>query len=400
MSSAVEDGEISGASQPQEEEYHPQYEWPGDDNESHQPRHSSTYIPTLRLLVHQSAILPRKQRLAILDNYAEVQFGRDIAPPATDTPRIRLKEMEVSKLHATVFWDADRAEWAAVDMGSKHGTFVKSIAREGMIGPKPSDVSGHESDRKGGRLSMPRMASVPRRLRHLDRLTIGSTTFQVHLHPDRLPCDECSASAEQVGHEIPVFNLKSREGEEALVAGKRKREIEPREDKAADVRKALMLLKRGLLSRPSDSDSQLEAITASRIQYVDRSARRRALHSSSVPDSPGLPSTSPASPTVSPFRQNVITTTSAPPTPYPTHSAPLTVTNVGHQLLSKQGWQPGTALGLPSVDIEDERRRLIEPLEVATLAPRAGLGMMSQGSARLFGKAGTLGHRSDSRRQS
>jgi hypothetical protein len=53
----------------------------------------------------RSSILPAKQKVDILDSYFEVQIGRDIAILGSVTPRIRLKELEVSKLHATAYWD-------------------------------------------------------------------------------------------------------------------------------------------------------------------------------------------------------------------------------------------------------------------------------------------------------
>ncbi|KIL54363.1 hypothetical protein M378DRAFT_814928 [Amanita muscaria Koide BX008] len=56
----------------------------------------------------------------------ELQLGRDVPLTGMNTPKVRLKEMKVSKLHATVFWDAQRLEWSFVDMGSTHGTFLKS----------------------------------------------------------------------------------------------------------------------------------------------------------------------------------------------------------------------------------------------------------------------------------
>ncbi|THH06543.1 hypothetical protein EW146_g9582 [Bondarzewia mesenterica] len=372
--------------------YDPTYEWPGEETPLPQIQPSASSRVPLRLVVQNSSILARKLRLAIIDGYSEVQFGRDVAQPGTETPRIRLKEMEVSKLHATAFWDAGRKEWALVDMGSMHGTFVKSQSTSSggtAMAAAPHNGVG-EVDRRGIRLSMPRVASVPRRLKHLDRVTIGSTTFVAHLHENRLPCVECSASAEEVGDEIPLFDLKTKQREEVRLTKKRKREAnfveEERTAGGRDVKKALTSLKRDLLSRsgyvsPSASQQPTEGTVLNSARYVDRSARRRALHSSSAPDSPGLPST-PTTSIMTPLRQKDNDTMSAPVTPRPTPPAPLTETNVGHKLLAKQGWQPGTALGLLDADSDDARRRLVEPLEVSALAPRAGLGMAGQPSVR------------------
>ncbi|KAA1467462.1 hypothetical protein DENSPDRAFT_832516 [Dentipellis sp. KUC8613] len=383
----MEDGEISEpAAANHAPGYDPAYEWPGTEDPSTsdapQPSHALTSNsrdrPTLRLIVEKSSILSPKRRLAILEGYTEIQIGRDLAPPGSETPRVRLKEMEISKLHATIFWDTDRLEWAIVDMGSKHGTFVASSGGEGRGAPTGPVMR----DERGIRLSVPRTASVPRRLRHMDRLTLGSTTFVVHVHEERLPCVECSASAQTPGDEIPLFDARQKESAAAGSAQKRKHEPDEVEDKRTvgmgrDAKKALTSLKRDLLNRHSSSPGPSSG--QSTPGYVDRSARRRALHSSSAPDMPGMP---PIMPPPIPSRQKPVPMPVPPPRPpSPPRSAPpmpLNVTNVGHKLLMKQGWEPGTALGLPETEPDSESRRLIEPLEVNSTSHRAGLGMQSK----------------------
>lgn len=225
-----------------QDDYDPAYEWPGDavppytqtstlDHEiydhTHEPPSSQVPShpisppasttppaegddpkdqPSLRLVIEHTTIHPSKQRLAVLDGYLEVQLGRDLAPTGTGTPRIRLKDMEVSKLHATLFWDKQRKHWAVVDMGSKHGTFVRpNIDTTGIVALGITGASGGD-EAKGQRLSASRTASIPRELKHLDRLTAGGTTFIVHIHDDKLPCLQCSLSADPgAGDEIPLF---------------------------------------------------------------------------------------------------------------------------------------------------------------------------------------------------
>lgn len=289
----------------------------------------------LRLRVLDTSILHKHLNLAVLDAYAETQFGRDVAPPGSDTPRIRLKEMQVSKLHATVFWDKARSEWAVVDMGSKHGTFLQSA---------------RHPDAEPVRLSPPRMASIPRPLRHLDRLIVGSTTFLCHIHEDRTPCAECTSTGQG---DIPLFAV-PKEGDRTAekrppdVAG-----IAPAQE-ARDAKKALTSLKRTLLSRLNPHD-QHPTPTQPPTFYIDRSARRRALHPGSQFDSPGVQSSRSNSP--GPVRLS-----DEPP--------PLQEHNVGRRLLMKQGWQPGTVLGLGA-----EGSGLVEPLEVHASPHRAGIGM-------------------------
>ena len=332
--------------------YDPSLEWPGDNaNTGHenppvssasQLAHSSS---TCRLIVQATSILPRTQRLAVIEGYPEVQLGRDVAPPGSVTPRIRLKEMEVSKFHATIYWDDDRAEWGLVDMGSKHGTFHNHY------------YSGTTSETRGSRLSPPRVASMPRYLQHLDTFSIGGTTFVVHIHNNGLPCSECSRGD---GDEIPLFTAKNTA---TPTRGKRKRDEESAylpSDKAKNPTKALSLLKKSLLSqRPAEKPEGSAPTT-----WVDRSARRRAMY----PPSPPLSrKQSPIPASVYSHPQDT-PTTSTSSTPEPVSS-----NNIGYRMLEKQGWTPGTSLGVAS----DDTRHAVEPIMVPSTSNRAGLGSAS-----------------------
>ncbi|KAI0710021.1 hypothetical protein C8Q76DRAFT_798789 [Earliella scabrosa] len=344
-------------------------EWPGDSEAPPDSVHAaegsqvSSGLPStssLRLLVHHSPVIRKQHKLALLDGYPEIQIGRDIASHGSNTPRIRLKEMEVSKLHATIFWDQDRAQWSIVDMGSKHGTFIRST-----LVPAPSGSSDTSVDEKGTRLSAPRVASMPRPLHHLDRLTIGGTTFIIHIHENRSPCTACSPQSDE---ELPLF-LHRHAGGGAGSTKKRKLddpESQPPESTSSrerDPKKALALLKRSLLSSKPPSSPY----PGSRAQqYVDRSARRRALY----PDhSPATTPTTDGSRFSSPSASAPATPPPLPPSP-----APLSSTNIGHRLLMKQGWQPGTALGEPL----SERPGLVAPLDPAATVGRAGIGVSAR----------------------
>ncbi|KAG1779187.1 hypothetical protein EV702DRAFT_1090946 [Suillus placidus] len=348
----MEDGEVSGTNHTHTETgYDPAYEWPGD-TEVPQPATvlneslTSTFKPwsLLRLLVQTSSVLPRVHHLAVLDEYKEVQFGRDVAPSGSGTPRVRLKEMAVSKVHATMFWDAGRREWAVVDMGSKHGSFLR---HGGYSGP-----TVNVGEDFGVRLSPPRVASFPRTLKHKDALTIGSTTFVVHIHSDRVSCEGCASSGSG-DNTIPLFP--------ASKGVKRAREeVGPKPSEGRDAKKALTMLKRTLLSRHDTTSSSASSQSSS---YVDRSAKRRALFPSSPLDTPGAPSPRSDSPSVA----------SSGSAPIPETSAllqPLPESNIGRQLLMKQGWQPGTTLGSG-----ENASGLVEPLKVSATSNRSGLGM-------------------------
>lgn len=400
----MEDGEIEdltagGA-------YHPSLEWPGQDQEapadsaiftreedlqtyvlndytrevfsdtregasSPFARQVSSTTPSLRLVSLPSSLsrpaIHKAHTLAIIDGYTELQFGRDAAPPGSDKPRIRLKEMEVSKLHATIYWDPTRLEWAVVDMGSKHGTFLKSDTgtSSSQLGPTNNDSGG---DSRGFRLSLPRVSSVPRRLRHLDQVSIGTTTFVVHIHDGGLPCEACSSRG---GDELPLFSGANAPGA-AELSKKRKRDgPEPPAIQQGDPRKALTMLKRTLLSRHS-TPSRASPEGSS---YMDRSALRRALH----PDAPianaiDTPPSSDPSASSTPASMSPLVL-SRPPSP----PAPLPSSNIGHRLLLKQGWTPGTALrpSEPDVSLSDTHASisLVTPLEAKGRTSRTGLGL-------------------------
>lgn len=378
----MEEGEISDSPAASSTASTPGYlydaalEWPGEsaspsgptfeDAPDLKPRKSTSSQPSFRLVILRSSILSPKHKLAIIDSYAELQFGRDIAPSGTDIPRIRLKEMEVSKLHATAYWDGARKEWGIVDMGSKHGTYVRS--------------AGASSEETGVRLSPPRVASVPRRLHHLDCITIGSTSLLVHIHLNQLPCEQCSPTGSS--DEIALFPASK-----GSVSSKRSRDIaglDSLDDPLAqastyipkaphDPKKALNLLKRSLLARimqpeaPGSPHPRSTSLGETPGPYMDRSARRRALHRASHIDSPGVT----PSPSLS-WEPPHAGTPIPPPTPVVSQPpTPLPATNMGHRLLMKQGWAPGTSL---SASEDPEERGLVEPIDVNPRANRAGLG--------------------------
>ncbi|KAK7454638.1 hypothetical protein VKT23_011391 [Stygiomarasmius scandens] len=331
--------------------YDGSYEWPWDSTDiaselpldaSYQQRPESSADRVkdvrgcLRVLVSASQALPSAHRIGLLDGFTEIQFGRD----ATDsgTPRVRLKEMEVSKLHATIYWDQSWKGWGIVDMGSKHGTFLRSFAGASTALP----------DDRGVRLSTPKSAGIPRRLYHSDEISIGSTTFVVHIHEDGLPCEECSPTG---GDEIPLFHTRKTED-----AAKARHGLETtRANDGLKAKMALTQLKRDLLSRHGEKSGS----NASRRPYIDRSALRRAMRPSS--EAPGA--TRPSSLATIQQDQGLEEQESQPEVPIPPSS-------IGHKLLLKQGWEPGTSLGLNG----DGR---IDPVDLRASSSydRAGLGL-------------------------
>ncbi|KAF5342034.1 hypothetical protein D9611_001554 [Ephemerocybe angulata] len=335
--------------EPPPNEYDPSFEWPGPvdeqgemEDDDFQSVTGTTSTSFLRLVVVQSSILSKKHRLAILTGYPEIQLGRDKPTSDSVTPRIRLREMEVSKIHATAYWDGAKKEWALVDMGSMHGTFLTQAESPGSLEPSASAV----------RLSRPRVASLPHPLHHMDLVAIGSTTFQVHIHTDDLACSVCAST----GNEISLFHS----------SGKATPKVtEPMGmgdnflHSKANPKKSLAMLKSSLLQQHSYPSG-----TASPSTYTDRADRRRRMYGSLPP--------------VGAQQQQIPRVRPVEPPPRPVVSDPpqrLSSSNVGHGLLTKMGWEPGTALGLSSSD--NDTNHLLEPIQPKHTTNRAGLGVAS-----------------------
>ena len=99
-------------------------------------RHSSSHPA--------SNLLPPQHTLALVT--ATTSIGRD----RSYTPRIRLKSLEVSKTHATLFFDDIAQGWCVCDSASTHGTFVRRLGEQWE------------------RLSEKGRTSLPRLLRHME----------------------------------------------------------------------------------------------------------------------------------------------------------------------------------------------------------------------------------------
>lgn len=325
----MEEGEIRDT-QPPVYEYDPSFEFPGDGTPL--PKTSTTRV---------ARFVARKRvghgRIALVDEHDEVQFGRDALPQGTTTPRIRIKLLEVSKHHATVYWDAEGQEWAIVDMGSMHGTFI---------------LPAGSAEGPGQRLSASRTASIPRKLSHLDSVRFGTVEFIAHIHAD-LPCADCSPQS--LKDEIPLFPSAKPAPEAPPTTTPRAHPY------ARDPKKALSALKREMLH---SSQSTRPSSTVPTVSYVDRSAMRRANFPASAADAPGIASIQTTlMPPPPPVPQPAPEPVSQPPTP-------LASTNIGHKLLMKQGWQPGTSVGLDT----NGRAEPLDGQELAT-THRRGLGM-------------------------
>lgn len=150
----------------------------GEEYEEHHPiAGPSTFTlpppppppPLLRLVVHHSSqnpsanLLPPHQTLALIQETTTI--GRD----KSYEPRIRLKTLEVSRTHATIFQQEEQAHsnqysdgseadssddtgnWFIVDNASTHGTYIRRLGEEQYT-----------------RLSEKGQSSLPRQLKHME----------------------------------------------------------------------------------------------------------------------------------------------------------------------------------------------------------------------------------------
>ncbi|EAU85497.1 angiogenic factor with G patch and FHA domains 1 [Coprinopsis cinerea okayama7 len=326
-------------------QYDPSYEWPGDDgNDDIRDAGNTTSTSFLRLVVQGSNCLPTKRRLAILTGFPEVQFGRDKPAASSVTPRIRLKEMEVSKVHATVFWNGAKKEWGIVDMGSKHGTFLR--------------VHNPNNESPTVRLSPPRIASLPRTLHHMDEISIGSTRFTVHIHEGHLACIDCSSSDT---NEISLFSTDEPKTRASVSLHS------PSIQTPQNPKKSLAVLKQSLL-RQHLTPTTGPGPSAS---YVDRAARRREIHGYAA-GAPGISSQPPGLSMQTAVGSAGPLNAASSKDPVSDPPGPLPTSNIGHRLLSKMGWEPGTGLGYSSDG--EVGGGIVEPVKVIQHDKRAGLG--------------------------
>ncbi|WVQ75082.1 hypothetical protein IAR50_004691 [Cryptococcus sp. DSM 104548] len=318
------------------------YAYPGvDDDEL--PKERPDHL--LRLVVRATKI-PKIEvgKVAVIDTReGGVQLGRDRCERGAQA-RIRLRELEVSKTHAVIYWgegnedEQDLEGWRVVDLGSTHGTFIATPLRGNeLTAPR--------------RLSEPKHSSKPSPVPHLSTLTVGSTTFEVHIHLS-WPCDICKL----VGtNELP------------LETGDAPAESKPSKDKDAEEqvwdiamsskekwgnrdarRKAEMAnLKENLMKRNGDGSGSGSPAAEPAREYIDRSAMRRQLHPKSPPRKTSTPAKSAA-------------VVSAAPAPVQSKFA--------QGILAKQGWQEGSGLG------KDGSGRAV-PLETRLRTKKRGLGV-------------------------
>ncbi|KAJ2506589.1 hypothetical protein IWW47_001512 [Coemansia sp. RSA 2052] len=204
-----------------------------------------------------------------------------------------------------------------VDLGSTHGTFVN-----------------------GSRLSDAKTASKPFRLHHLDQVTMGHTTLQLHVH-EQWACAKCKNSGE---NEISTFECDSMvDAQSAHMAGHPGDLQQTRIDN-------LKAIKSKYMAQPAR-----EAKSGS---YTDRAKlRRQMLGSHSQQPAPHSP------PTMAHAAYSQPQDSRAP--------VPIAESNAGYSMLRKMGWVPGAGLGA-------SKEGIVDPIAIEGNADRAGLGAVEE----------------------
>ncbi|KAJ3196268.1 hypothetical protein HK101_009533 [Irineochytrium annulatum] len=277
---------------------------------------------TMKLVVVESGVVAAKG-VVVIDG-AGLTIGRDRA----DTRRLRLGELAVSRFHAEIFTmgfvDEDEAaevdsadEWVTTkkrgrdrhkatkrrrdaEDGEEYVDKVEERKREGFF--VVDHASTHGTFVNDDRISAAKNTSKPRRLNHLDRIRIGNSTFEVHLH-DFWPCDACRSTgdneiatthprgpAQQPAGAAAVptltFTVSSKKDTEAARVAELKRLRKQVNGGAA--RAASATWSSGSPSvGPSAAEAEPEAAVQAqprRAKYVDRAAMRRGLNGGRLVD--------------------------------------------------------------------------------------------------------------------
>ncbi|KAF9345471.1 Angiogenic factor with G patch and FHA domains 1 [Mortierella sp. AD094] len=239
-----------------------------------------------------------------------------------------------------------------IDCGSTHGTFLN-----------------------GERLSVPKTASHPFALSHMDRLQLGSTIFEIHAHEEGRICGTCQVTED---NEIEVLGDKDRESATGTGAKNGNSSGKNSPSLTGDLKLAKELerieemnrlkkkwagpdKKTAGTKRPGVGATGVDSGEEQPREYVDRAAKRRLYN----------PDRSSPVPSVAP-------TYSAPEITSGFH-VPVAKTNKGHAMLSKMGWKAGTGLGAA-------RQGVVEPVQLMVSEKKAGLGsgaLKSQGEAAM-----------------
>ncbi|KAM0790780.1 hypothetical protein ACM66B_004628 [Microbotryomycetes sp. NB124-2] len=329
-------------------DYREKQEWPsssaGDDDAGLRMAKFRN-VPHLRFVLASpptaGVLASQTQRIAMFDPERPVVIGRD----KTFEPRLRLKDLAVSKSHATVFWDEQEMHWAIVDSGSTHGTWIRR-------------AEARSEDKF--RLSEPKVASsTPHKLEHGDQLSIGSTRFRVHVHAS-FACSDCSL-AQDSSNLIPFVSLNDPRPSDSALTGDRF-ESKTKEDKEQDRRSRMQSLKQQYLATPTSHTP---------IKFKDRAKERRSRDGATA----SITVSRNATPDMA-ARPAATVTVSQQPT-----VNPFAADSKGARLLSKLGGAESSSSGGGESQLQTDSRGLGKLVEARTVGSglrgvesRPGLG--------------------------
>jgi pSer/pThr/pTyr-binding forkhead associated (FHA) protein len=309
-----------------------------DADEGHTPSPKvreieESWPPCLRLVVVSS------EKMASGQVFMITKVGSDIGREVSERSGVRIKDVYVSKLHASVSFDEEEELFYIKDCGSVCGTFVN--------GRRLSDVRttvwGVPLDWGTGQLPGEfldkRLTNFPffqakersclHPLVHGDTVAMGTSTFSVHIHKGLDVCNDC----------LPQPTISKGKSLYESVQCLEKERVE-----------TMDVLKRQYgLKGPQRQDPRSQPT-----HYHNRAEERRRLHGSE------------------PLMSEPMSTTQASSLQRPIESS-----NLGHQLLSKMGWEEGRGLGR-------DGKGPTEPMVVVTRDPSAGLG--SEHSSAILGE--------------
>ncbi|KAJ3328331.1 Angiogenic factor with G patch and FHA domains 1 [Blyttiomyces sp. JEL0837] len=302
---------------------------------------------TLKLLVIESSLsMAPPGSIVLVDN--RISIGRDREEKEA---RLRLAELSVSRCHSRIFRNKilENSIWTEAlfikDEGSTHGTTVNNV-----------------------RISEPKCISKIVRLQHLDRIRIGSTVLEVHLH--EWGCEKCLIKDNLIST-APIAEKKSVTSTISSV---------PTTENLEDLRlKELKRLKSATL-RPSISSASSSYSSSSisnvKSAYTNRAAARRerygqinehdvqefrSLQTVQLKEKPRSSAKS-----VDPRTADLTNPLTVAPPPLPPDTVALK-DSIGEKLLMKMGWEKGGALG-------KDGNGIAEPIMPTTREGRRGLG--------------------------
>lgn len=229
---------------------------------------------------------------------------------------IRLPDFEVSKLQCNIEFDKERRQYFICDVGSRNGTFLN-----------------------GSRLSESKQKSQLQVITHGDELTLGTTTFHLHIHPGTQTCDSCEPGQVQaLAHQGTSTAVDDDVTITKVVPGDRLLNSlsvqEQRKSELKRIKRAYALEDSTYCEQPTDGTLAGK--------YKNRAEVRRTKVGSDVP------------------------VATADDLPASVHR-PIKEENVGRKMLEKMGWKEGEGLGR-------EGAGRLEPVTVEVRDSLRGLG--------------------------